>query len=207
MKKLLTHPVALWAIIALLVLWPLFRSRPTPLIDEATRAEALRLRASHDSDSLLIDSLKASAAVSATRADRAVARAQGLERVAAVSGTRADSLARSARTVDSSAIGQVDSTWRLAYDARTAERDQLLAAAKIRDSADADRRAALHDVHIALDSAQSRSRALDVLNNSLLKAVEKAERGCRIIGPIRCPSRKQSAVAGSVLGLLAGLAR
>lgn len=95
--------------------------------------------------------------------------------------------------------------WRLAYEASAAEADSLRRANLIRqDSVEAKQRAALFDLHVALDSSEARKARLEVVNNSLGKAVEKAERGCRIL-LWSCPTRMQAAIGGSVVGLATGL--
>ncbi|HTJ62141.1 MAG TPA: hypothetical protein VL333_13200 [Candidatus Saccharimonadales bacterium] len=200
MKRALTHPVVLWVVIVALVIWPLFRSSPKPLIDDKTRAEASALRASRARDSTTIDSLRRSAVSSQAATDRAVARARAVERVAAVEGRRADSLARSAAVSDPG-----PNPWKDAYAARTAERDSLLRSIAERDSADVKSHFTLTALTAALDSSEQRRQRLEDVNTRLLKAVEKAERGCRIAVLIPCPNRKQALVAGAAGGVIATL--
>ena len=203
MKTLRAVHGLLWIGVATLwVLWFL-RSRPQPIIDAATRAEVSSLRATRAIDSARIDSLRRSAAASASAAALAVARARAVERAATAEGHRADSLAIEARRRDSARTSPVDSSWRLAYEARTAERDSLLVSIAERDSADVKSHFTFTQLTVALDSSESRRARLEVVNTAMLKAVEKAERGCRILAIVPCPSRAQALVAGAAGGIIA----
>ena len=48
--------------------------------------------------------------------------------------------------------------------------------------------------------AEERVRDLEALNARILDDVAEAEKGCRILGIVRCPTRKESFVVGAVLG-------
>jgi hypothetical protein len=120
------------------------------------------------------------AAEDSGRADRR--RADSLEAVAKAAQTSADSAA----------------AWQQAYYQRTGEAEDLQLAL-------ADAKMETAEVRVQLAAADSqvevwRGRALraDTVIARLLPLAESAGDRCRILGPIRCPSRKQTAIAAVV---------
>lgn len=109
---------------------------------------------------------------------------------------RADSLARRADSLATLAdeIVTTSNQWSMAYAARTAEADALrsaLADASARGDSLAADTLRLHDDNRA---TMARMLALERFNATLGTALQKATE-CRIVGPVRCPSRVQVAVA------------
>lgn len=87
-----------------------------------------------------------------------------------------------------------------AYEARTSERDTLQLAYDQLESAHL---LAIRAAETATDRANQaveRLQALEVLNARILDDVAAAERGCRILGIVRCPTRKEAFIVGTIIG-------
>ncbi len=112
---------------------------------------------------------------------------------------RADSLAMVARTSTDSA-----STWRQAYEARTAEAVELRTTVAAKDSAYRFERDARQALSVLYGADTTRRIAIERVNADLVKAIARLEQPCRVIGPIPCPSRTASAILAGTLGAIAG---
>ncbi len=171
-------------------------------------AEVARLRAVADSAQAVSTTARQKARESELRAKAAERTALGLHRLA-------DSLALVASaataTIDTGrVVGAEDpgSSWRAAYTARTAEAESLSVANRAKDSALTAKDTALAAAdrkQVATDSALSRTvRRADRADSVLAKVLpiaEKASAPCRVLfGLVQCPSRKQTFVAGTVVG-------
>jgi hypothetical protein len=178
-----------------LALWSRGRVDPVPPpVRAAVQAE--RADRARDSAQLVAATLEAEAA--ARRQEEATARARSAEERARVASDRADALARRAELAESAQ----DSAryYRLAYEARTAERDTLLDALAAKDTAlDAadDRIAAITRGAVIANSARIRA-------DSVLDAVVASVVVCTVpgtFGRVRCPSRRTALVVGLVAGV------
>lgn len=140
------------------------------------------------------DSLVRSAAADTMRAVRAERLAKAARDSAERFRKAADSAAALARVYGDSAF-----LWRDAYENRTAEAGQLRTAL---DSAEAGNRAmtsAAASLRLAwLDADARRRQAEEVVIPGLERAIRQLDQPCRIVGPIKCPSRRVSFVAGAV---------
>jgi chromosome segregation ATPase len=177
---------------------------PEPILSEETTAEIERLRADSAETHGKLDSLaelarasRDTARLREEAADRARQRADQRRRDADAART---AVARAENYSDSLALMQV------AYEERTEE------AAELRQENDtlrsalllANRAAELSSERAAL--AESRVQALEELQGRILADVAEAQKGCRILKLVRCPTRKESAVLGAVGGALAAFA-
>lgn len=112
---------------------------------------------------------------------------------------RADSIAALASSQrDSAAL------WRAAYDARTQEAEQLR---RSLDSAQAARAAELlaraELTRLWGEAERRRQLAEETVIPGLRDAIARLEKPCRLLGPIPCPSRRASALAGAAATLAA----
>jgi chromosome segregation ATPase len=151
------------------------------------------------------DSLLASSTAerdSASRAIAASAKRELASRVRAEDAKRsADSLAVLAAATDTTM-----SQWRKAYAARDSEATELrvqLGEAHQQIAKLASDTASLKRDNLAL---AERIAAIDHLNADLHVALEKATE-CRIVGPLRCPSRTQTAIGTLLVDELLHVAR
>ena len=182
-------------VVAVVVLWRRGRVDPLPPAVRTAVTNEKEDRARIDSQ-LVASTLEAEAAQ--RRQDAANARARASERRARAIGLQADSLAREAalaRTSRDSAL-----FYRLAYTARTSERDTLLVALAGKDMAlaEAERRA------IALTRSDSINRRARQRADSVLDAVVASVTVCTVpgtFGRIKCPSRRTALAVGIVTGL------
>jgi len=193
------------AVLALLVAWLIVATlRPDPIppeilpprVDSALVAERTR--------AAVLDSV-----VRATRARDDSIRAEQSRRdredaarrrsIAALS-AHADTLAALAR-----AKGDTASAAWAAYLAEREASDSLRRSLVAADSARAADSLRIHYLAAAHDSVNAQRRALLALTADLREAVDRAARRneCRIIGPIKCPSRTTVAVVGVVGGYVA----
>jgi hypothetical protein len=118
---------------------------------------------------------------------------------ASVAQRRADSLASDAATAHDSATA-----WHSAYAARTEEASQLRVVIA-NDSAALAREISARQHLATLYGADTLRRiAIEKVNSDLRSAIARLEQPCRLIGPIRCPSRITVAVLAGVGGAVAG---
>lgn len=107
---------------------------------------------------------------------------------------RADSLALAARISKDSAA-----SWRLAYEARTAEAQTLRVTIAEKDSTIATERSARVKLSIMLAEDSLRRVKVEQLNEDLQKTVKELVKPCKI-GPVPCPPRKVIAATAFLLG-------
>lgn len=132
-----------------------------------------------------IDTARARRAEAATRA--AELKAEGARKAA-------DSLAAQAATSADSAR-----LWHAAYDRRTEEAANLrVGLDSAKEAAAAERSARLSLDQLFREAERRRTAAENVVIPGLQKAIAQLEKPCRILGPIPCPSRRVSFVAGAV---------
>lgn len=131
-------------------------------------------------------------------ARRHAAAASAAKRDAEGSRQRADELARQASAEADSAR-----LWRQAYEARTEEAAGLRVSLAQTDSALAAEKSARAAALVGWRSETSRRMALEDANQGLRAAIARLEKPCRIVGPIPCPNRTVSFVAGVTLGVVA----
>lgn len=161
---------------------------PAPIQKTADSLEATRPAFDDRRDSVVrVVAIDTARAVRAERLARARKdSAEGFRR-------QADSLARLAGTSADSAT-----LWRQAYERRTEEADQLRASNAAADSAlQAERSARLRVSQLFSESELRRRQAEEVVIPGLERAIAQLEKPCRIVGPIPCPSRRVSFVAGA----------
>lgn len=179
----------------LLALFVFAWRRPVPpKIDPATQhvIDSLRVTADgfrHQADSALgvvrIDTIRAAARV--VTKTKVVADAAALGRLA-------DSLARVA---DSAA------TWQRAYTVRTLERDTLQVALALADTALLFERDARGQLQLLYAQDTARRAALERVSAGLQRDIARLQQPCKLIGPLPCPSRTVTLIAGAALGLVA----
>lgn len=202
---------AMWLLVATVVVLSaalLMRRRPAPLIPPDVQRELDSLRETRQRAEQTIDSLRTSAAEATARATTATGRAYRAEAVAHQHRGTADSLAR-----DAAASGRRDQPmaqqvllWRTAYDARSAEAESLRASGAQKDTALEELRTAVDRLQQALAASEARRQRSEALNDQLAEALQRAQRGCRIVGPIPCPSRTVTGVVAFAAGVGAGFA-
>lgn len=165
----------------------------------APKVEAHRVASAIDSVRLLAVREEARRAARAETA--AVVRARAAERSAVAHRRLADSLAAEARA----AVTLADSArgWQEAYLARTVEADSLrvVVAEERTARAHADTQVALY---MRADSTHERrhARADSLLRAAVAVANEAGK--CRILGLVRCPTRKAAVIGGVVVGVFVG---
>src|SRR5688500_2096742 len=171
-----------------------------PILSEETQAEIDRLRGDSAAYAKRVDSLRQ---LSRASLDTSVLReenARDIHRRADGHGRDADearvAVIRAATLQDSMALMQV------AYEERSQEVNALRMAFDTLSSALILARRAAEIADERADEAEARTEALQALNQRILDDVAKAERGCRILGLVKCPSRK----AAFALGVAAGAA-
>lgn len=155
-----------------------------------------------------VDSLEATRPAFDDRRDSTVrvvvidtARARKAETVAKAATARAEGLRKEADSLAAQAVASADSAllWRQAYERRTAEADQLRTANAAADSAlQAERSARVRLGQLFSESELRRRQAEEVAIPGLERAIAQLEKPCRILGPIPCPSRKVSFLAGAI---------
>jgi hypothetical protein len=182
-------------VVAGVVLWRRGRVDPLPPAVRTAVTNEKADRARVDSQ-LVAATLEAQAAQ--RRQDAANARAKAAERRARAIGLQADSLAREAQHASTARDSAL--FYRLAYTARTSERDTLLVALAGKDTAlaEAERRA------VALTRSDSINRQARTRADSVLDAVVASVTVCTVpgtFGRVRCPSRKVALAVGIVGGL------
>lgn len=112
----------------------------------------------------------------------------------------ADSLAALANVYGDSAF-----LWRDAYENRTAEADQLSQSLAAADSARGAELANAGRFRLLWIDAEARRRAAEeVVIPGLQRSIAQLEKPCRLVGPIRCRSRTETAVL-AVLGTVAAV--
>lgn len=193
---LLLLGVAVVAIVYFLV-----RRDPTPILppDVAHRQDSLVATKPH-ADSV-IQAGRDSAALHQHRSQAAAGRAQGQVAASARERALADSLTRVA--ADAKDAADSATHYRLALEARTAERDRLLAAHAEDSTALVEAHAANGRLRASLDTAEDRRAALERQNRDLAKAIKQAEKGCRVaFGLISCPTRTEAFLAGVAGGAI-----
>lgn len=121
-----------------------------------------------------------------------------LQRTRTVIAERTDSLADIARTATS--LQDSADGWRLAYEARTTERDTLLIELDLANERAAVNLGIATAERIARVELQTRLDRLEATNASVARALRKAQ--CTIVFGIPCPSRREAAIAGVVTGAL-----
>lgn len=182
--------------LTVVILWRRGRVDPLPTpVRHAVEDERLA-RARVDSQ-IVAATMEAEAAQ--RRQDEATQRANALERARRLASDRADSLARAAEQAQTAS----DSAryYRLAYVARTSERDTLLAVLAEKDTAllaANDRARAFQHAAIVADSARLRA-------DSVLDAVVASVTVCTVpgtFGRVKCPSRTTALVAGAALAVV-----
>lgn len=118
------------------------------------------------------------------RAGASSARGDTATRAAAVTQRTADSLAALARvSADSAAL------WHAAYDAQLQTSDSLRVAVASKDSAYREERDARVHLLTVVHADTLRINAIQDAHDRLWKRVNELELPCKIIGPIKCPSR------------------
>lgn len=168
---------------------------PVEIRKASDSLKATRPEAEHRRDSVLrVVAVDTARAVRAERLARAAKdSAEGFRK-------RADSTATQARLYGDSAF-----LWRSAYENRTEEADQLRTALSSSDSALQARTAAGANLRLLwLDSEARRRKAEEVVIPGFERAIAQLEQPCRILGPIRCPSRK-AVLIGATLAMVAAL--
>lgn len=203
MRRLFTNIAFLYILLAAagVLLALSFARRSQPLVSAGTHAAIDTLQRTRAADQHRIDSLTASAAAASAAGARAASRARVAEASAKAAGARADSVAADAARRDPAA-----SPWKGAYEARTEERNDLLVAVAEKDSVHQADSTALRDTKQTLVVSEGRRVTAEALVDTLETAVKKAERGCRILWWIPCPSRKVVAVVAAAAGAGGGIA-
>lgn len=189
---------------ALLLVWFVIHywHRDPSIVTPAVHATIDSLKATKKPAEAVIDSLAVAGLTHSVTGASAAGRARVSEAKAAATGARADTAAARARRTDSTP-DSLAAAWKEAYELRTAERDTLLVALAQKDSAYRGAAASANDFRLALTNSEQRRQAVENLNSSLQTAVAKAERGCRVMWTIPCPSRPVSFVLGAVGGAAA----
>lgn len=202
MRRLLSNIVFLYILLGALALLLVlsFLRKPTPIIAPADRVTLDSLTRLREGDQHIIDSLRSSALTHSTAGASAAGRARASEATASAIRTRADTAASRALRTDPAASDSLAAAWRQAYTLRTEERDTLLVALAQKDSAYRNASSAANDNRLALTKLTDRNDAVEKLNSSLATALTKAERGCRVLWTVPCPSRKVTLIGGVVLG-------
>jgi hypothetical protein len=148
------------------------------------------------------DSILRLVVVDTARAVRAERLAKARKDTAEGFRKRADSSAALASVYGDSAF-----LWRDAYENRTAEADQLRLAFAAADSARAaEAMARARFDQLFRDSEARRRVAEEVVIPGLQRAISQLEKPCRLVGPIRCPSRTETALLTVAVGIAAGRA-
>lgn len=203
--KVLTNVVFLWIIIGAVIVLGLVGTchrKADSAIPPKVQKELDSLRSTAPRYAHERDSLKALSADATKRADAKVSAAHTTERGGEVEGQRADSsakMAAQAKTAQDSAAA-----WRMAYEARTRERDSLVVANAALDSAQRERELARLVIAEALAASEARRERSEKLNADLEAAVKKAAQGCRVLWVAKCPSRTVVGVVGFVAGAAVG---
>lgn len=129
-----------------------------------------------------------------------------LARAAQAARDSAEGSRQRADSIASLAASQRDSAalWRQAYEARSEEAGQLrrsLDSAQAAHSAELLARARLEQLWG--EAERRRATAEEVVIPGLRQAIARLEKPCRLLGPIPCPSRRASALAGAAAALAA----
>lgn len=182
------------------------RDDPEPILSDETRAEIERVmgeaarKAFQERDDSLAGLSRASIDTSRLRASNARATRTSAE----AEGREADARRRAVDFANSMRDSLKEMT--LAYESRTRERDTLQLAY---DQLEHAHQLALRAADLSnqrADAAAERAHALEQLNQRILDDVAEAEKGCRILGLVRCPSRKAAFAIGVGVGAAGALA-
>lgn len=184
---------------ALVWLGVIYSREPAKVLSPKTSAQLERLDATkpaHDS------TVAARVAVD----DQRLKRDADLRRAIAQSHARADAerhRADSLAAVAALTTGDADA-WQAAYESRTAENAELRATnAKLAQRSDS-LETSNRDLRFDRDSVfRPRIDSLNAALRSVRVDVAKVEQ-CRILPGIRCPSRKEAAVGGVIIGVITG---
>jgi cytoskeletal protein RodZ len=201
MGALFTSLPFLWILAGALAVLALFGFCHTPAqsaIPPKVQHELDSLRSTKARDAHVIDSLKGVNGLNVSRATEHTVKSTSARQGADRAQARADELAltaRQAQTADARAA-----EWKAAYDARTEESDSLRHALAYSDSASAEREAARQALQSALALSELRRNKAEQLNEDLAKTIQQQARGCRILALIRCPTRKETLVGGTIIG-------
>ncbi|MEO8624572.1 MAG: hypothetical protein ABI625_26055 [bacterium] len=203
------HPGATKAIIGALVLAVLalalfgWSQKPKPLISVETRALQDSLKRTQFADSSLRDSLRTVGTIASASAAALNARSN-VQTVSAVrSGTRADAATMAAARRLIAVTDTTAQLWKAAADLRKIENDSLRLALVTKDSAFRAASVAANNFRLAAEAADARLVVVQAVNDSLITAVDKAERGCRFLHYIPCPTRARAGIVGVVVGAAA----
>lgn len=162
---------------------------PAPIAKTADSLEATRPEFTERRDSVV-----RVVAIDTARARRAEAAAKAAQLRADEADKAADSLAALAATSADSAR-----LWHAAYDRRTEEAANLRTSLDSAQAATAAERAArLNLGQLFAESERRRKAAEEVVVPGLERAIAQLEKPCRIVGPVPCPSRRVSFVAGAI---------
>lgn len=124
-------------------------------------------------------------------------RAARAERAAKAAELKAEGFRKAADSIAALARAQGDSSflWKFAYDNRTNEAEHLQFSLDSTKSALASERSARVSVEFLRGDAERRRKiAEETTIPGLERAIAALEKPCRIVGPIRCPSRTVTAV-------------
>lgn len=194
-------PLLPYGIIGALVIALVFScgdESPEPSLSEKTQAEVVRLRAENAAYKKDQDSLRFQARASSDAA-RLRAEEAAQERARANRNAKDAERARVA-VITAGTLRDSFDFMQVAYEERSREAEALRVESAKKDSVLVlERRAAELNGNRA-DRAEARVEALEALNQRILDDVAKAERGCQILGIVRCPTRKEAFVVGAVLG-------
>lgn len=189
--------------LAILAVFGYCRRPARPLVDTATAALLDSLQRTHETDSLRIMLEQHRSEALSRAADSAVARAWRANVRADSIGSQASATAAEARSVDSTA--KPDSAarlWRMAYDERTAEADSLRGVIGLLRQADTSRVIARGIDTTAVTQCLARLARTDQANQGLRDAIARANRRGKLFGILPEPTRTESAVIGTVAGIL-----
>lgn len=171
---------------------------PEPILSDETNAEIERLRADSAEYAKSQDSLRqlAQAAHDVSVQREAAARRAHLH------ATQHAEEAERMRIQLASATDARDSLPIVmqVLDARTREAEALSVAFDSLDAALILARRAEANANERADRAEERLHAIEQLNARILDDVREAEKGCRILGIVRCPTRKEAFIVGTIIG-------
>lgn len=205
MRRLLSSVLFLGIVLGAVIVLGLVAycsKRGESAIPPKVQQELDSLRKTRQQDSTVIDSLKSSSRLSLGRSDSLVSKGHATLANADKVRQKAEEAAFYARQ----ALSAQDSAkrWQEAYEARSDEADSLRRVVTYLDSANTERERARQSIQSALALSESRRLRSEKLNEDLAAVIKSQERGCRIVGLIRCPSRTVVGVVGLVGGVALG---
>ena len=200
--------MAILVVLVVLLVASFWFPHRTPLVDASTHKTLDSLKATRAASEVLHDAVVRAANADTARVAALLKEAKQHEAHAQAVHDSAKVLAELAAARDS-ASPVVDSAavrWRLAYEASARDADTLRVQVVDLTAANVAAKAAIAKLYIADSTSRARLTASEAVNDKLAAAIAKAEAGCRIIGPIKCPTRTQAFVLGTIVGTVGGIA-